>query len=141
MAVKNCSIRGSVVWYVQLPAEHVDTQLLEDATRRGTPHSIHSVEPQLKDDRVCHTKQTVTLGVHGRGTIGVDMSGEGSCRCARAVVYIISHATGFSIITGPPRTAFEEPFHPFSMDTIQMLLTCDLLSRLDAFPLNLALRN
>jgi len=34
MAVKNCFIRGSVVRYVQLPAEHVDTQLLEDATRR-----------------------------------------------------------------------------------------------------------
>jgi hypothetical protein len=37
MAVKNCFIRGSVVRYVQLPAEHVDTQLLEDATRRGKP--------------------------------------------------------------------------------------------------------
>lgn len=35
MAVKNCFIRGSVVRYVTLPAEHVDTQLLEDATRRG----------------------------------------------------------------------------------------------------------
>lgn len=35
MAVKNCFIRGSVVRYVQLPGEHVDTQLLEDATRRG----------------------------------------------------------------------------------------------------------
>lgn len=34
MAVKNCFIRGSVVRYVQLPAEHIDTQLLEDATRR-----------------------------------------------------------------------------------------------------------
>ncbi|KAK7472746.1 ribosomal protein S8A [Stygiomarasmius scandens] len=34
MAVKNCFIRGSVVRYVQLPSEHVDTQLLEDATRR-----------------------------------------------------------------------------------------------------------
>ncbi|KAF8070572.1 hypothetical protein FPV67DRAFT_1414134, partial [Lyophyllum atratum] len=36
MAVKNCFIRGSVVRYVQLSAENVDTQLLEDATRRGT---------------------------------------------------------------------------------------------------------
>ncbi|KAG1793288.1 small nuclear ribonucleoprotein LSM2, partial [Suillus plorans] len=35
MMVKNCFIRGSVVRYVQLLAEHVDTQLLEDATRRG----------------------------------------------------------------------------------------------------------
>jgi len=38
MAVKNCFIRGSVVRYVQMPAEHVDTQLLEDATRRGEFH-------------------------------------------------------------------------------------------------------
>lgn len=35
MAVKNCFIRGSVVRYVQLPADQVDTNLLEDATRRG----------------------------------------------------------------------------------------------------------
>ncbi|KAI0245836.1 hypothetical protein BJV78DRAFT_1399168, partial [Lactifluus subvellereus] len=35
VAVKNCFIRGSAVRYVQLPAEHVDTQLLENATRRG----------------------------------------------------------------------------------------------------------
>ncbi|KIO32187.1 hypothetical protein M407DRAFT_111487 [Tulasnella calospora MUT 4182] len=35
MAVKNCFIRGSVVRYVQLPASAVDTNLLEDATRRG----------------------------------------------------------------------------------------------------------
>jgi len=33
-AVKNCFIRGSVVRYVQIPKEAVDTQLLEDATRR-----------------------------------------------------------------------------------------------------------
>ncbi|KAG1851682.1 hypothetical protein F4604DRAFT_1883562 [Suillus subluteus] len=35
MAVKNCFIRGSVVRYVQLPAEH------EDATRRGTKFSCN----------------------------------------------------------------------------------------------------
>ncbi|KAK4702681.1 U6 snRNA-associated Sm-like protein LSm2, partial [Phenoliferia sp. Uapishka_3] len=34
VAVKNCFIRGSVVRYVQLPKAAVDTQLLEDATRR-----------------------------------------------------------------------------------------------------------
>ncbi|CEL60666.1 U6 snRNA-associated Sm-like protein LSm2 OS=Mus musculus GN=Lsm2 PE=3 SV=1 [Rhizoctonia solani AG-1 IB] len=34
MAVKNCFIRGSVIRYVQLPAAGVDTQLLEDATRK-----------------------------------------------------------------------------------------------------------
>lgn len=46
MAVKNCFIRGSVVRYVQLPAEHVDTQLLEDATRRGMS-LIEAVWPVL----------------------------------------------------------------------------------------------
>ncbi|KAG1807195.1 small nuclear ribonucleoprotein LSM2, partial [Suillus variegatus] len=35
MMVKNWFIRGSVVRRVQLLAEHVDTQLQEDATRRG----------------------------------------------------------------------------------------------------------
>ncbi|CAI4226930.1 unnamed protein product [Auanema sp. JU1783] len=34
MSVKNCFIRGSVVRYVQLPAEQVDTQLLQDASRK-----------------------------------------------------------------------------------------------------------
>ena len=34
MAIKNCFIRGSVVRYVQMPTGAVDTQLLEDATRR-----------------------------------------------------------------------------------------------------------
>ncbi|KAJ3353661.1 U6 snRNA-associated Sm-like protein LSm2 [Entophlyctis luteolus] len=34
MCVKNCFIRGSVVRYVQLPAAAVDTELLQDATRR-----------------------------------------------------------------------------------------------------------
>ncbi|GAA6061005.1 hypothetical protein JCM10212_001061 [Sporobolomyces blumeae] len=33
-AVRNCFIRGSVIRYVQLPKAAVDTQLLEDATRR-----------------------------------------------------------------------------------------------------------
>jgi U6 snRNA-associated Sm-like protein LSm2 len=34
-SVKNVFIRGSVVRYVHLPANAVDTPLLEDATRRG----------------------------------------------------------------------------------------------------------
>ncbi|KAM0790673.1 hypothetical protein ACM66B_004532 [Microbotryomycetes sp. NB124-2] len=34
IAVRNCFIRGSVVRYVQIPKAAVDTQLLEDATRR-----------------------------------------------------------------------------------------------------------
>lgn len=33
-SVKNCFVRGSVIKYVQLPASEVDTELLQDATRR-----------------------------------------------------------------------------------------------------------
>lgn len=54
MAVKNCFIRGSVVRYVQLPAEHVDTQLLEDATRRGEsliPYYTYLTWPQRRKTR------------------------------------------------------------------------------------------
>ena len=32
--MKNCFIRGSVIRYVQLPSSEVDTELLQDATRR-----------------------------------------------------------------------------------------------------------
>lgn len=45
MAVKNCFIRGSVVRYVQIPQESVDTQLLEDATRRGTSREACTLVP------------------------------------------------------------------------------------------------
>ncbi|CAN1132157.1 Sm-like protein LSM2, partial [Linum perenne] len=34
LSVRNCFIRGSVVRYVQLPADGVDVDLLHDATRR-----------------------------------------------------------------------------------------------------------
>ncbi|KAH1164687.1 hypothetical protein KIL84_008133 [Mauremys mutica] len=34
LSVKNCFIRGSVVRYVQLPADEVDTQLLQDTARK-----------------------------------------------------------------------------------------------------------
>jgi len=34
LSIKNCFIRGSVVRYVQLPADEVDTQLLQDAARK-----------------------------------------------------------------------------------------------------------
>lgn len=34
LSVKNCFIRGSVIRYVQLPAESIDTQLLQDASRK-----------------------------------------------------------------------------------------------------------
>ncbi|KAL9989545.1 hypothetical protein ACROYT_G004107 [Oculina patagonica] len=39
LSVKNCFIRGSVVRYVQLPAEEVDTSLLQDATRKEAAQS------------------------------------------------------------------------------------------------------
>jgi hypothetical protein len=34
ISVKNCFIRGSVVRYVQIPKNEVDTDLLQDAARR-----------------------------------------------------------------------------------------------------------
>ena len=34
VALQNCFIRGSVVRYIQIPPEHVDTELLQDAARR-----------------------------------------------------------------------------------------------------------
>jgi hypothetical protein len=68
MAVKNCFIRGSVVRYVQLPAEHVDTQLLEDATRRGRLRSSYCSYPAtcmsdycLVTNRGCESSQAVIL--------------------------------------------------------------------------------
>ncbi|KAH9365491.1 hypothetical protein HPB48_019917 [Haemaphysalis longicornis] len=39
LSVKNCFIRGSVVRYVQLPADEVDTQLLQDAARKEASQS------------------------------------------------------------------------------------------------------
>ncbi|KAH7725999.1 U6 snRNA-associated Sm-like protein LSm2 [Aphelenchoides avenae] len=39
LSAKNCFIRGSVVRYVWLPADHVDTQLLQDASRKEILHS------------------------------------------------------------------------------------------------------
>uniref|UniRef100_A0A8B9UXB0 U6 snRNA-associated Sm-like protein LSm2 n=1 Tax=Anas zonorhyncha TaxID=75864 RepID=A0A8B9UXB0_9AVES len=34
LSVRNCFVRGSVVRYVQLPADEVDAQLLQDAARK-----------------------------------------------------------------------------------------------------------
>jgi len=39
LSIKNCFIRGSVIRYVQLPADEVDTQLLQDAARKEASHS------------------------------------------------------------------------------------------------------
>lgn len=40
LSVKNCFIRGSVVRYVQLPGDEVDTQLLQDAARKEAVTSV-----------------------------------------------------------------------------------------------------
>merc|ERR1711937_104238 len=34
LSIKNCFVRGSVVRYVQLPADEIDTQLLQDSARK-----------------------------------------------------------------------------------------------------------
>ena len=39
MSLKNVFIRGSVVRYVQVPPDEVDTQLLQDAARKDAAHS------------------------------------------------------------------------------------------------------
>ena len=34
VSLKSCFVRGSVVRYIQIPPEHVDTELLQDAARK-----------------------------------------------------------------------------------------------------------
>ena len=34
ISLKSCFVRGSVVRYIQIPPEHVDIELLQDATRK-----------------------------------------------------------------------------------------------------------
>ena len=46
ISVKNCFIRGSVVRYVHLPPEHVDTALLQDATRKEV-RGVSSARSQI----------------------------------------------------------------------------------------------
>ena len=47
--MKNCFIRGSVVRYIQIPASEVDTQLLQDATRKeNAPQSAKSFNVERK---------------------------------------------------------------------------------------------
>lgn len=41
-SVKNCFIRGSVIRYVQLPSAEIDTELLQDATRRESAQQKNS---------------------------------------------------------------------------------------------------
>ncbi|ORE08182.1 U6 snRNA-associated Sm-like protein LSm2 [Rhizopus microsporus var. microsporus] len=46
--VKNCFIRGSVVRYVQLPAQAVDTALLQDAARREAAQPSTAQQANVK---------------------------------------------------------------------------------------------
>ncbi|KAI7862253.1 hypothetical protein BDF14DRAFT_1876727 [Spinellus fusiger] len=50
ISVKNCFIRGSVVRYVQLPSQAVDTALLQDAARReaAQPSSVQQANVRVK---------------------------------------------------------------------------------------------
>jgi U6 snRNA-associated Sm-like protein LSm2 len=43
-ALKNCFIRGSVVRYVQINPSDVDTELLQDATRKENSPQVTSIE-------------------------------------------------------------------------------------------------
>jgi small nuclear ribonucleoprotein (snRNP)-like protein len=48
-ALKSCFIRGSVVRYIQIPPEHVDTELLQDAARKeNAPKSQSSSSSKAK---------------------------------------------------------------------------------------------
>lgn len=66
MAVKNCFIRGSVVRYVQLPAAAMDTQLLEDATRRGefNHQAIDGVTPRVTN--IFSLLRLLTMSIQNR---------------------------------------------------------------------------
>ena len=50
--MKTCFIRGSVVRYVRIPADAVDTRLLEDATRRGS-RSCYQQFPKFAGRNQC----------------------------------------------------------------------------------------
>ena len=49
LSVKNCFLRGSVVRYVQLPREDVDTQLLQDAARKEAEQQRKQKDSKDKD--------------------------------------------------------------------------------------------
>ena len=40
LALSNCFIRGSVVRYIQIAPQHVDTQLLQDAARQENAPAV-----------------------------------------------------------------------------------------------------
>ena len=42
LSLKNCFIRGSVVRYIQIPSGDVDTELLQDATRKENSTKVSS---------------------------------------------------------------------------------------------------
>jgi U6 snRNA-associated Sm-like protein LSm2 len=66
-ALQNCFIRGSVVRYIQIPPEFVDTELLQDAARKeNTPQQQQKGKPTTKGQ---------TSGVSTTGTGGSSSSG------------------------------------------------------------------
>ncbi|GLH14181.1 U6 snRNA-associated Sm-like protein LSm2 [Gryllus bimaculatus] len=59
LSVKNCFIRGSVVRYVQLPGDEVDTQLLQDAARKEAAVQTHTADiSDIENDMTTIGSQT-----------------------------------------------------------------------------------
>jgi len=52
IAVNNCFIRGSVVRYIQIAKEDVNTQLLQDAARQANRAAVKERERETKDHTV-----------------------------------------------------------------------------------------
>ncbi len=44
--MRNCFVRGSVIRYVQVPSESVDTELLQDAARREYTNAHQQKKPR-----------------------------------------------------------------------------------------------
>lgn len=91
LSVKNCFIRGSVVRYVQLPADEVDTQLLQDAARKEAM--------QQKQWWITSRGRSSERGLGGpgrwwvvnnddwRGVFGFDVSLMGLCRIVSLIAF------------------------------------------------------
>ena len=67
-ALKTCFIRGSVVRYIQIPPEHVDTQLLQDATRQENAPA--SAAAAASSSGPTSAKQQGTSSSNSAGTAG-----------------------------------------------------------------------
>jgi LSM domain len=62
-ALQNCFIRGSVVRYIQIPPEFVDTELLQDAARKEN-------SPQQQQQQAKPAAKGQTSGVATSNTTG-----------------------------------------------------------------------